>query len=78
MRMTNAWINVNVETYIYMIMSTQECQTTLIKVANHVVSMMGFTDFLNVILSQISCGKVQNPPHIFPHKTESKFLLGLV
>ena len=26
-----------------------------------------------VILSQISCGKVQNPPHIFLHKTVSKF-----
>ena len=28
-----------------------------------------------VILSQISCGKVQNPPYIFLHKTMSKFLL---
>ena len=29
------------------------------------------------ILSQISCGKVQKPLHIFLHKTVSKFLLGL-
>ena len=31
-----------------------------------------------VILSQILCGKVQNPPHIFLHKTVSKFPLGLL
>ena len=30
-----------------------------------------------VILSQISCDKVQ-PPHIFLHKNVSKFLLGLL
>ena len=49
------------------------------KVANHVVCLMGLTDFTNqylditgkeilfitfVILSQISCGKVQNLSHI--------------
>ena len=31
-----------------------------------------------VMLSQFSCGKVQNPPHIFLHKTVSKFLLSLL
>ena len=31
-----------------------------------------------VILSQISCGKVQKTPHIFLHKTVSKFLLSLL
>ena len=31
-----------------------------------------------VILSQISCGKVQNPPHIFLHKIVSKFFLRLL
>ena len=35
-----------------------------------------FTTF--VILSQISCGKVQKHPYIFLHKTVSKFLLGLL
>ena len=54
---------------------------TICKVANHVVSMIGFTDFLNltfIILSQISYGKVQRPPRIFLHQTVSKFLLGLL
>ena len=31
-----------------------------------------------VVLSQISCDKVQKNPHIFLHKTVSKFLLGLL
>ena len=31
-----------------------------------------------VILSQILCSKVQKNPHIFLHKTVSKFLLGLL
>ena len=31
-----------------------------------------------LILSQISCGKVQKKTHIFLHKTVSKFLLGLL
>ena len=53
---------------------------TKYKVANHVVSMMGVHGFPELvksfitfeILSQISCGKVQNP-HIFLHKTVSMF-----
>ena len=51
------------------------------KVANHVISMIGFTDFRNqcsdntskdgqsfisfIIQIQISCGKVQIPRHVF-------------
>ena len=51
------------------------------KVANHVISMIGFTDFRNqcsdntgkdgqsfisfIIIIQISCGKVQIPRHVF-------------
>ena len=52
------------------------------------VSMMGVHGFPEqvksfitlkfVILSQISCGKMQKPLHIFLHKTVSKFLLGLL
>ena len=39
-------------------------------------SVKSFITF--VILSQISCCIVQNKPHIFLHKTVSKFLLGLL
>ena len=38
--------------------------------------MKSFITFL--ILSQVSCGKVQIPPHIFLHKPVSKFLLCLL
>ena len=55
--------------------------------ADHVVSMIRFTDqvpepvksFITFeILSQISCDKVQKNPHIFLHKTVSKFFLDLL
>ena len=39
-------------------------------------SVKSFITF--IILNQISCSKVQNPPHIFLHKTVSKFLLGFL
>ena len=39
-------------------------------------TVKSFITFL--ILSQISCDKVQRPPHIFLHKTVSTLLLGLL
>ena len=50
------------------------------KVANHVVSMIGFTDFPNYLIVHkfLKLSQIAKKTHIFLHKTVSKYLLGLL